>query len=204
MLTIAGYGSGTYRAVSGPCTQYVAPGVKFPYEMVELAASARQGDSGGPILNSQGELAGVLFGEGRGRTSGSYCGRVQWFLTAVVPAPSTAAPSTAMAVASLPPRPAPAPSPQGSPRRAPSPPQHTYVQQFSSPAASPAATIPAAGRGTSPPASDRSASRQQSDSQTVGWQAIAGRSTADQIKTVLAGIGALALLLHTLRWLGSS
>ena len=85
MLTIAGYGSGNYRAASGLCTQYVAPGTRFPYEMVEVAVSARQGDSGGPIFNSRGELAGVLFGEGGGRTSGSYCGRVRWFLSSVVP-----------------------------------------------------------------------------------------------------------------------
>jgi len=84
-LTIAGYGPGSYRAASGPCTQYVAPGLKFPFEMVELAASARQGDSGGPILNSRGELAGVLFGEGGGRTAGSYCGRVRWFLASIAP-----------------------------------------------------------------------------------------------------------------------
>jgi hypothetical protein len=84
VLTIAGYGPGKYRAVSGQCTQYVAPGERFPYEMVELAATARQGDSGGPILNSRGELAGVLFGEGQGRTAGSYCGRVQWFLDSVI------------------------------------------------------------------------------------------------------------------------
>ncbi len=77
VLTIAGYGSGNYRAASGRCTQYVAPGTSFPYEMVEVAVSARQGDSGGPIFNEQGELAGVLFGEGHGRTSGSYCGRVR-------------------------------------------------------------------------------------------------------------------------------
>src|SRR6185436_15658743 len=72
------------RAASGRCTQYVAPGTSFPFEMVEVAVSARQGDSGGPIFNEKGELAGVLFGEGHGRTSGSYCGRVRWFLTSVV------------------------------------------------------------------------------------------------------------------------
>ncbi len=84
MLTIAGYGSGKYCAASGPCTQYVAPGLTFPFEMVELAAAARQGDSGGPIFNTRGELAGVLFGAGEGRTSGSYCGRVQWFLDSIL------------------------------------------------------------------------------------------------------------------------
>ncbi len=79
-LTIAGYGSDRYRAVTGRCTQYVAPGRNHPYEMVELAAGARQGDSGGPIFNSRGELAGVLFGAAGGHTTGSYCGRVREFL----------------------------------------------------------------------------------------------------------------------------
>jgi len=84
-LTIGGYGSGDWRMTSGRCTQYLAPGVEFPHEMVELAAEARQGDSGGPILNDRGELAGVLFGSGPGYTSGSYGGRVLKFLATVVP-----------------------------------------------------------------------------------------------------------------------
>ena len=83
-LTIAGYGGGSYRAVAGPCTQYLAPSVQHPQELVELAASARQGDSGGPIFNARGELAGVLFGEAGGRTTGAYCGRVHSFLAAAV------------------------------------------------------------------------------------------------------------------------
>jgi hypothetical protein len=85
LLTIAGYGSGQWRMTGGRCTQYLSPGVEFPHEMVELAAEARQGDSGGPILNQRGELAGVLFGSGPGYTSGSYGGRVLKFLAAVVP-----------------------------------------------------------------------------------------------------------------------
>jgi serine protease Do len=84
-LTIGGYGSGQWRMAAGACTQYLAPGVEFPHEMVELSAEARQGDSGGPILNQRGELAGVLFGSGPGYTSGSYGGRVLKFLAAVVP-----------------------------------------------------------------------------------------------------------------------
>ena len=83
-LAIAGYGSGQYRTISGRCTQYVAPGANLPYEMVELSAEARQGDSGGPIFNERGELAGVLFGASRGTTSGSYCGRVSAFLATVL------------------------------------------------------------------------------------------------------------------------
>ncbi|MBN2291227.1 MAG: trypsin-like peptidase domain-containing protein, partial [Pirellulales bacterium] len=79
-LTIAGYGSGKYRMVTGRCTEYVSPGRNLPFEMLELSAGARQGDSGGPILNQRGELAGVLFGAAWGRTTGSHCGRVRNFL----------------------------------------------------------------------------------------------------------------------------
>lgn len=83
MLTIAGYGSGWYRAAAGRCTQYVSPGKNQPFEMVELSAPARQGDSGGPIFNGRGELAGVLFGTAGGVTTGSYCGRVRQFLASL-------------------------------------------------------------------------------------------------------------------------
>jgi S1-C subfamily serine protease len=83
-LTIAGYGSGRYQASSGICSQYVSPGINQPREMVELRTVARQGDSGGPIFNQNGELAGVLFGAGWRTTAGSYSGRVKKFLTPVV------------------------------------------------------------------------------------------------------------------------
>jgi Trypsin-like peptidase domain len=84
-LKIAGYGSGEYREASGRCTQFLSPGVEFPAEIVELDAAARQGDSGGPIFNAQGDLAGVLFGATRRATSGSHSGRVRQFLLTVVP-----------------------------------------------------------------------------------------------------------------------
>ena len=96
-LTIAGYGSGDYRAAAGRCTQYVAPDSNQPFEMVELDTAARQGDSGGPIFNSRGELAGVLFGAGHGTTSGSYCGRVRGFLESVLPSGDTVADNTSIA-----------------------------------------------------------------------------------------------------------
>ncbi len=102
-LTIAGYGSGDYRAALGVCTQYLAPSERHPYELVEVAAEARQGDSGGPILNERGELAGVLFGSGPGYTSGSYAGRVREFLATVLPSNSG---SGQTAIAAVPPPPA--------------------------------------------------------------------------------------------------
>ncbi len=79
-LAIAGYGKGQYGVDTGRCTQYLSPGKHHPYELVELSASARQGDSGGPIFNDRGELAGVLFGSAFGRTTGSHSGRVRQFL----------------------------------------------------------------------------------------------------------------------------
>ena len=208
MLTIAGYGSGQYRAASGPCTQYVAPGLKFPYEMVELAASARQGDSGGPIFNSRGELAGVLFGEGNGRTSGSYCGRVHWFLTSVVPRlPRDSTMVAAGQLQSLPRRPGTVGSTVGTL-------QPAAVAQT---AAAPAST---AGRPMAPPpqqawpsvsspsevergpvvASTRSSGPQVEVVQ-IGWHDIAGDTLGEQVKTVLAGVGVLAVLLQALRWI---
>lgn len=79
-LAIAGYGRGSYRMAYGQCTQYLSPGGRLPFEMVEVGTPAREGDSGGPIFNHRGELAGVLFGTGMGRTMGSYCGRVRTFV----------------------------------------------------------------------------------------------------------------------------
>jgi hypothetical protein len=224
MLTIAGYGSGSYRAASGPCTQYVAPGATFPFEMVELAASARQGDSGGPIFNSRGELAGVLFGEGQGRTSGSYCGRVRWFLSSVVPGgivdpgvgPGRVVPSS---IASVAPResnrdpnlvsvgplkpvsPRPAVSDLNS-EAAPVTLAQAPIRRMQGAAApvhpaAPSSTPPAAAVGRL-----RAAGPPLAETQSLGWQDLAGTTLGDQVKTVLAGVGALLILLHALRWLG--
>jgi hypothetical protein len=84
-LTIHGYGRGKYRIATGRCTTYYSPRIDFPHEMVELDVEARQGDSGGPIFNQSGELAGVLFGAGQGSTLGSFAPRVRHFLATVAP-----------------------------------------------------------------------------------------------------------------------
>jgi S1-C subfamily serine protease len=85
LLTIHGYGRGQYRIATGRCTAYYSPKMNFPQEMVELDVEARQGDSGGPILNQRGELAGVLFGAGQGTTLGSFAPRVSNFLATLAP-----------------------------------------------------------------------------------------------------------------------
>ncbi|MEX2168766.1 MAG: serine protease [Pirellulales bacterium] len=90
VLTICGYGQGQYRSITGRCTDYYAPSVGMPRELVELDVEARQGDSGGPIFNIKNELAGVLFGAGQGTTLGSFGGRVKGFLATVAPDIGTA------------------------------------------------------------------------------------------------------------------
>jgi hypothetical protein len=113
VLTICGYGSGQYRAATGRCTQYYAPKLNLPPHMVELDVEARQGDSGGPIFNERGELAGVLFGAGQGTTLGSVGGRVEWFLASLAPdigrrpeqALAATSPDQAMRLATAPPTP---------------------------------------------------------------------------------------------------
>lgn len=85
VLTICGYGAGDYRSQTGRCTDYYSPEVGLPQELVELSVEARQGDSGGPIFNDRGELAGVLFGAGQGTTLGSFGGRVKTFLATLAP-----------------------------------------------------------------------------------------------------------------------
>jgi Trypsin-like peptidase domain len=102
LLTIHGYGQGQYRIATGHCTQFFAPKENFPCEMVELDVEARQGDSGGPIFNDRGEIAGVLFGAGEGTTIGSFAPRVQSFLTSLAPDIGEAKSQALVAVADRP------------------------------------------------------------------------------------------------------
>jgi len=268
LLTIAGYGSGNYRAQSGRCSQYLAPARNLPYEMVEVEASARQGDSGGPILNSRGELAGVLFGEASGRTTGSHCGRVTSFLHSIGsvrpatelpmsqeqiamtpiagtrtphvghPARTTGwrarepvVPSTSASppvLASIAARPAAETTRSASVR--PTTEMDTAAEPPETDQEHPATTEPQweepAGRiahqAAIPALPEQSSSRAENDSiptpvmngpiseppqpprhsvesDQLSWEDIAGRTLGEQVKTVLAGIGLLAILLLALR-----
>jgi hypothetical protein len=225
LLTIAGYGSGSYRAASGRCTQYVAPGVNFPYEMVELAAKARQGDSGGPIFNAQGELAGVLFGEGGGRTSGSYCGRVQRFLASIVPGAPTSTPETqpglqeltdasrGVPLARMTGLPA-ATSPSAvMPNNSLRPAFDDFHSPLAAPIASDVATPLESNSSQTGVAGDeawRSGNRFRDEPPAAApeqslpasdWSAWIGTTAFEQLKAALAVVGLVAMLLHGLRWL---
>jgi hypothetical protein len=216
-LTIIGYGSGSYRAVTGRCTEYVSPGGNNPAEMVELAAPARNGDSGGPILNSRGELAGVLFGTAFGRTTGSYCGRVRGFLATVEgdfralsnrvmladQSRRTGAPPPAVIPAGLA-REHPADSAAGD---APQPPALATSPLLPLPTLSTLPSSPSVS-GTKAPTGGRSAVDAARVCSVPGPVAAApptgSSSTTDQIKTILAIIGVVAVLYQGMRLLGSA
>ena len=225
-LTIAGYGSGQYREATGRCVQYVAPGQNFPPEMVELAAAARQGDSGGPIFNERGELAGVLFGAAMGRTTGSYAGRVQQFLTPVLNTFQRLEPSETMIAGREPREPA-----QAAQAATQSEQGYELVDPIAPLGAAAAPAVTAAIAAAPPPveepaqakrtaADKRHEPRQRlrrprlSSSQRCRRLRPRGplRKTArrtppptasrmDQIKTVLAAIGAFSIFLHAMRLL---
>ena len=82
-LTIAGYGGGIYREQAGEVTQSMSPASSDVRQFIELRAAARNGDSGGPMLTAEGQLAGVLWGSTGGLTAGSCATRVAAFLDAV-------------------------------------------------------------------------------------------------------------------------
>jgi S1-C subfamily serine protease len=81
-LVLAGYGSlpYTYREVEGKIVDRWRPAAGLPLDQFEMTGGARDGDSGGPILNESNEVAGILFGSRDGRTWASHSGRVAKFL----------------------------------------------------------------------------------------------------------------------------
>lgn len=210
-LTICGYGQGMYRALTGRCTQYYAPRLDFPRHMVELDVEARQGDSGGPIFNTQGELAGVLFGAGEGTTLGSFGGRVEEFLASL--APNIGQATAALAVESTREK-----NDVWNTRPAATDPFATK------PTATIAATTTAAeshGGGWPVESADiattvaveanflptdfvpitpTSVAQQQTPEEIADWQSDSGRKNPfEQMKTILAAIGLLAIVVQMLR-----
>lgn len=96
-LRAGGFGqTGQWRWIVGKCQGYVRDrqGAEAA-TCFELAGAARQGDSGGPVLNERGEVCGVLWGTDRRETIATYSGKIRAFLSRVAakvgrsnPAPS--------------------------------------------------------------------------------------------------------------------
>ena len=190
-LTIAGYGRGNYRQVTGTCTQYYSPRFDLPRELVELDVQARQGDSGGPIFNDQGELAGVLFGAGQGTTVGSFEGRVKTFLASLGPdigRRADDAPQVAVATAVDPPPSRSIDSGASDDRNGrllAARPIEASSEAPSNPVSEPTASAPPS---VAPPPASR-----QPNALPPTWEVV---------RNVLACIGAVSLVVQLIRWAG--
>ncbi len=211
-LTIHGYGRGQYRAAAGHCTSYYSPRIDYPMEMVELDVEARQGDSGGPIFNDRGQLAGVLFGAGQGTTIGSFGPRVKSFLASLAPDIGTAD-ETMVAVADRPAPdvhtinrlPAPSPADGQLARSTPVDASRQPVDDGWSTAAEAAdhrwPTATAVGRHSA----DEIRTAGRTDAPTavadehLSWQDVAGTDWFERAKTVFALVGIVAVALQLVK-----
>lgn len=194
LLTIHGYGQGQYRIATGRCTAFYAPKLHFPQEMVELDVQARQGDSGGPIFNQRGEMAGVLFGAGEGTTIGSFAPRVESFLATL--APDIGA-NTEQAIADVGDRPAPEVHTTGQSA-------DDSFDRYSTWPSSPwnTATLASNPAQSSSPTNDSPSTqhaRPQADVSAT-WHDVAANAWFDRIKSTLAIIGLAAIGLQLVRF----
>jgi len=89
-IACAGFGSGQYRAVRGAMLGYVATRGQSGRTNLEVRCAVRSGDSGGPMINTRGELVGVIWGSDGKTTFGAYCGKITQFLDAKLPNKSVA------------------------------------------------------------------------------------------------------------------
>jgi len=190
LLTIHGYGQGQYRIATGRCTAFYAPRVNFPREMVELDVQARQGDSGGPIFNQRGELAGVLFGAGQGTTIGSFAPRVESFLATLAPDIGDKHDQTQIAIADR-----------------PAPDVHPLAQQPANDGLVASATSEAhnASHPHAPPSSPwsppptPSSNADRPTTEPVAWNDVAGTDWYNSAKSILALVGLAAVALQLMR-----
>ncbi len=85
LLASCGYGpSGRYWCNQGRALGYAQTATTSTYETLALSGLAREGDSGGPVFNAQGELVAVLWGTDGRSVQGTYCGRIRKFLRQVL------------------------------------------------------------------------------------------------------------------------
>ena len=85
-LASCGYGSaGRFWCNRGRAQRYVIAEGTHTAETLELSGAARQGDSGGPIFNDQGELVGIVLGTNGRIVTGTACGRIRAFLAGLSP-----------------------------------------------------------------------------------------------------------------------
>lgn len=85
VVVLAGYGrSGVCRMVGAPVLGYVQTPSQPLAATLQVQASSREGDSGGPMLNRAGQVVGIIWGTDGYRTVGTFCGRIRQFLAGIL------------------------------------------------------------------------------------------------------------------------
>jgi hypothetical protein len=81
-LTVTGYGPhpSKWRESSGRIVGRARPSREHAMDHIIISTPARQGDSGGPVFNAQGHVAGILWGSEGSRTYATHSGRIQAWL----------------------------------------------------------------------------------------------------------------------------
>lgn len=82
----AGFGpNNRYRAVPGRVTGYTRANNVPTSDVMVMTGGARQGDSGGPMFDADGQLTAVLWGSDGGSSYGTCCHRIRRFLSGCCP-----------------------------------------------------------------------------------------------------------------------
>lgn len=95
--------NGVYRYARGPVTKFVSPGKNLPFEWIEVKIASRQGDSGGPIVNTKGRIVGLINGTDNRITAGPCLPRIRKIIKGILgpvcpsPRPAPAAPPSSEA-----------------------------------------------------------------------------------------------------------
>lgn len=83
-LTSCGYGSnGRLASNRGRFLRWASPGGTKVSDWLIMSGASRQGDSGGPIFNDRGRVAGVLWGATGNTVTGSGVGRLRLLIRSV-------------------------------------------------------------------------------------------------------------------------
>ena len=86
-VTLCGYEgeTGSYRTIQGVVTGYAShktpSGATTPHYDLTVTGEALDGQSGGPIINSKGELVAIIWGTDGRKSYGTYAGKIEAFLT---------------------------------------------------------------------------------------------------------------------------
>jgi len=85
-VSVSGFGpDGRYQARSGSVRGYSRTGESPLAQTLIVAGMARDGDSGGPVLDEQGRLVAVIWGTDGSIVTATCCKRVRRFLQAILP-----------------------------------------------------------------------------------------------------------------------